>query len=89
MDRLKRLIQRADDLKRANQKSINCLFIEREEDGWCVRGTYVNRSTVHAEGEINLWAKTLESAQKLARELGRQYPPVKGEMVLIIDDLEE
>ena len=88
MDRVKRLIYRAKDLPIVNKYSVNILFVEPcpLRGGWSLSGLRLYRSTMKAADSIDLWAKTLAEAEKLAQDLAEKHPPLSGELKLIICD---
>lgn len=88
MDKVKRMIFRANELAKIKRYAVDILFIERcpVRGGWRVHGMYTYRATMKAAGSIDLWAKTFEEAHEAAERIAAEYPPIFGDLKLFIDD---
>lgn len=92
MNKIDRLILRANELAKVNKYAVDILFIERAPECglWRVHGSYLYRATKKAAGDFDKIAGTLEAAEEIAAGLAEKYPPVSGDLTMFIcDDLEE
>lgn len=88
MDKVNRMIFRANELAKIKRYAVDILFIERcpVRGGWRVHGMYTCRATMKAAGNVDVWAKTLEEAYEAAERIAAEYPPIFGNLKLFIDD---
>lgn len=91
MNKIERLILRANELANVNKYAVDILFIERapERGLWRVHGSYLYRGTKKVAGGFDKRARTLEEAKDVAVGLVEKYPSVSGRLTMFIDDWPE